>query len=433
MVAICFYFQVHQPFRLKKYRIFDISHDENYFDEEKNRQIMIKVAEKCYLPMNKILLELAKQYKGRFKFSFSISGVAIEQMEKYAPHVLESFKELAKTGCCEFISETYYHSLSFLYSKDEFKEQINMHKKLIKKHFNQEPTIFRNTELIYTNDLADYIEELGYKGILSEGWDSVLGWRSPNFLYEPQNTKGNIALFTKNYKLSDDIAFRFSNKAWEEWPLTSEKYCSWVNQLNGNGEILNLFMDYETFGEHQWADTGIFDFMRVLPEKILKNNDNSFVTPSEAIKKFPLRDRLDVPFFLSWADTERDLSAWLSNRMQQESIREIYELESIVKKLDDKKLLDDWRKMTTSDHYYYMCTKFWGDGDVHKYFSAYDSPYDAYIYFMNCLNDLIIRIKLKEKELSEKVIEDNKKISKNIIENKNQKLVGGNSKKTFVK
>lgn len=401
MVAICFYFQVHQPFRLKKYRIFDIGHDENYFDDEKNRQIMFKVAEKCYLPMNRILLDLAREHRGKFKFSFSISGVAIEQMEKYAPHVLESFKELSKTGCCEFITETYYHSLSFLYSKDEFKKQIDMHRELIKKHFNQEPVIFRNTELIYTNDLADYIENLGFKGILSEGWDSVLGWRSPNFLYEPQNTKGHIALFTKNYKLSDDIAFRFSNKAWEEWPLTSEKYAAWVNQLNGNGEILNLFMDYETFGEHQWADTGIFDFFRALPREVLKNPDNSFVTPSEAIARFPKRDRLDVPFFLSWADTERDLSAWLSNRMQQESIREIYELENIVKKLGDRKLLDDWRKMTTSDHYYYMCTKFWADGDVHKYFSAYDSPYDAYVYFMNCLNDLIIRIKLKEEKFNE--------------------------------
>lgn len=399
MVAICFYFQVHQPFRLKKYRIFDIGNDDDYYDEEKNREIMLKVANKCYLPMNNVLLDLIRIYGEKFKIAFSISGVAIEQMEKYAPHVLESFKDLARTGCVEFISETYYHSLSFLYSKDEFKKQIDMHRELIKKHFNQEPQIFRNTELIYTNDLADFIENLGYKGILSEGWDTVLHWRSPNFVYEPQNTNGHIALLTKNYKLSDDIAFRFSNKGWEEWPLTTEKYVEWVNRINGNGEILNLFMDYETFGEHQWADTGIFDFMKSLPGEVLKNQDNSFVTPSEALTRFEKRDKIDVPFLLSWADTERDLSAWLGNKMQQESIREIYELESVVKKIGDPKLIDDWRKMTTSDHFYYMCTKFWSDGDVHKYFSAYDSPYDAYVYFMNSLNDLIIRIKLKKKEM----------------------------------
>lgn len=397
MVAICFYFQVHQPFRIKKYRIFDIGHDEEYFDEIKNREIMRKVGDKCYLPMNQVLLDLIEKHQGKFKIAFSISGVAIEQMEKYYPEVLESFKRLAKTGCVEFLSETYYHSLSFLYSKEEFKRQIELHKELIKKHFDYEPQIFRNTELVYTNDLANFIEELGYKGIFAEGWDSVLGWRSPNFIYEPQNTNGHIALFTKNYKLSDDIAFRFSNKGWEEWPLTTEKYVDWVNAANGNGEIINLFMDYETFGEHQWADTGIFDFMRALPERIFEHGDNFFTTPSEALTIFQKRDKIDVPFLLSWADTERDLSAWLGNRMQQESIREIFELEREVKSLNDEQLLDSWRKLTTSDHFYYMCTKFWEDGDVHKYFSAYDSPYDAYVYFMNALNDLIIRIREKQK------------------------------------
>lgn len=398
MVAVCFYFQVHQPFRIRKYRIFDIGVEKEYFDEKKNREIMHKVAQKCYLPMNKLLLDLIKENKGKFKVAFSISGVAIEQMAKYYPEVLDSFVDLAKTGCVEFLSETYYHSLSFLYSREEFKEQIELHKKLIKKYFNYEPKIFRNTELVYTNELASFIEDLGYKGIFAEGWDSVLGWRSPNFLYEPLNTKGNIALFTKNYKLSDDVAFRFSNKDWAKWPLTVDKYVDWVNAINGNGEILNLFMDYETFGEHQWEDTGIFNFMRFLPKKILEHSDNSFVTPSEALEIFPKRDKLDVPFLLSWADTERDLSAWLGNRMQQESSREMFEIESIVKELKDKELLDSWRKLTTSDHFYYMCTKYWSDGDVHKYFSAYDSPYDAYVYFMNALNDLIIRIKEKQKK-----------------------------------
>lgn len=399
MVAICFYFQVHQPFRVKKYRIFDIGHEENYFDEEKNREIMHKVGNKCYLPMNQLLLELIEKHNGKFKIAFSISGVAIEQMEKYYPEVLESFKKLAKTGCVEFLSETYYHSLSFLYSKEEFKEQIEMHKQLIKKHFDYEPQIFRNTELVYTNDLANFIEGMGYKGIFAEGWDTVLGWRSPNFIYEPQNTNGQIALFMKNYKLSDDIAFRFSNKGWEEWPLTTEKYVDWVNAANGSGEIINLFMDYETFGEHQWVDTGIFDFMRALPDRIFEHSDNFFTTPTEALEIFPKRDKVDVPFLLSWADSERDLSAWLGNQMQKESIREIFELEKEVKSLNDDSLLDSWRKLTTSDHFYYMCTKFWEDGDVHKYFSAYDSPYDAYVFFMNAMNDLIIRIREKQRAL----------------------------------
>lgn len=355
---------------------------------------MHKVGNKCYLPMNHLLYNLIKRFDGNFKVSFSISGVAIEQMEKYYPEVLESFKKLVDTGCVEILSETYYHSLSFLYSREEFKRQIEMHRAKVKEHFGVEPKVFRNTELVYTNELATYIEDLGYKGILSEGWDTVLGWRSPNFLYEPVGTKGDIALFTKNYKLSDDIGFRFSNKAWEEWPLTTDKYVSWINNANGNGEIINLFMDYETFGEHQWEDTGIFEFMEHLPEKVLSHGDNCFVTPSEALEMFPKRDKLDVSFLLSWADSERDLSAWLGNRMQQESIREIFELESIVKELGDEQLLDDWRKLTTSDHFYYMCTKFWEDGDVHKYFSAYESPYDAYVFFMNVLNDMIIKIKM---------------------------------------
>lgn len=399
MVAVCFYFQVHQPYRIREYKIFDIGKDSNYFDEHKNSQIMNKIAHKCYLPMNDVLLELIEKHGENFKISFSISGVALEQMEQYAPEVLKSFQKLAKTGCVEFLAETYYHSLSFIYSQKEFKRQVALHGQKVKELFGVEPKVFRNTELVYTNDLANVVEEMGYKGILAEGWDPVLGWRSPNFVYEPQYTKGNIALLMKNYKLSDDIAFRFSNKGWPEWPLTTEKYVNWVNEVNGGGEVINLFMDYETFGEHQWADTGIFDFMRALPEKILEHGDNCFMTPSEVISNFEKRDKVDVPHLLSWADTERDLSAWLGNEMQKSAAHEIFYLESEVKQLKDKKLLDDWRKMTTSDHFYYMCTKFWEDGDVHKYFSAYDSPYDGYVYFMNALNDLILRCKMAQKEL----------------------------------
>ena len=432
MVAVCFYFQVHQPFRIRDYRIFDIGNNENYFDEHKNREIMLKVANKCYLPMNELLLEQIKANNGHFRIAFSISGVAIEQMEKYAPQVLESFQRLVKTGCVEILSETYYHSLSFLYSKKEFQEQVELHKKKIKEIFGVTPTIFRNTELVYNNELAHLIEDMGYKGILAEGWHTALGWRSPNFLYHPQGSKGNITLFMKNYKLSDDIAFRFSNRGWKEWPLTTEKFANWINQANGNGEIINLFMDYETFGEHQWEDTGIFEFMKVLPGKILENTHNTFVTPSEALKYFKRHDSVDVPHLLSWADTERDLSAWLGNKMQQEACSEIFRIEQEVKSLKDKKLLDDWRKLTTSDHFYYMCTKFWADGDVHKYFSAYDSPYDGYIYFMNALKSLEIRMReFKSKTFSKlnetKEVETQKRSSIKIPKNKEIKnKISGN-------
>ncbi len=391
MVSICFYFQVHQPFRIKNYRIFDIGQDHDYFDHARNEKECVKIARKCYLPMNNLLLHLIKKYKGEFKISFSISGTALDQFEKYAPDVLESFKLLAKTGCVEFLSETYYHSLSFLYSKDEFKEQVEMHKKKIKSLFGQTPKVFRNTELIYNNDLGKFIEEMGYKGIITEGADHVLGWRSPNFLYRPIGTK-KIALLMKNYKLSDDIAFRFSNQGWAEWPLTTDKFSHWVSSNNGNGNCVNLFMDYETFGEHQWEDTGIFKFMEDLPEQIFKHPDNDFKTPSELIDSHDITAEIDVPNFMSWADLERDLTAWVGNPMQDHSIIEIYRLEQAVKKLNDKKLLSDWRRLTTSDHFYYMCTKWFSDGDVHKYFNPHDSPYECFISYMNILNDLIQRL-----------------------------------------
>jgi alpha-amylase len=392
MVSICFYFQVHQPFRIRNYRIFDIGNNHNYFNEERNKHECKKIAEKCYLPANKLILDLIKQTNGKFRVAYSISGVAIEQFKKYSPEVLESFKELAKTGAVEFLSETYYHSLSFLYSKKEFTDQVTMHKKLMKELFDYEPQVFRNTELIYNNELANFIEGLGYKGILAEGADHILGWRSPNFLYKPVTTN-NIALLLKNYKLSDDIAFRFSNQGWEEWPLTTNKFGQWVNANNGNGYTINLFMDYETFGEHQWEDTGIFEFMRHLPNEIMAHPDNNFKTPSEVIQSYPMEHELDIHHPISWADIERDLSAWLGNPMQHNAIDEIYQLESAVKKSKDKKLIDDWRKLTTSDHFYYMCTKWFSDGDVHKYFNPHDSPYEAFISYMNIINDIVLRLK----------------------------------------
>lgn len=393
MVDVCFYFQVHQPFRMRHYNIFDIGKKQDYFDEEKNKEIAIKVANKCYRPTNQMLLELLEQNPD-FKISFSITGTALDQFEKYTPDVIESFKKLAATGRCEFIGETYYHSLSFLYSRSEFLEQVQLHRDKMKELFNVEPTIFRNTELIYNNELAAAIEELGYKAIITEGTEKILGWRSPNYVYHPKDC-GNLKLLLKNYKLSDDIAFRFSNKEWKEWPLTCDKYASWVNAINGNGECLNLFMDYETFGEHQWEDTGIFDFMRHMIPKLLEHPDNTFCTPSELSEKKAF-DEIDVPFTISWADLERDVSAWLGNSMQHSSIAKLYAYEQQIKRSQDADLIDAWRKLTTSDHFYYMCTKWFSDGDVHKYFSPYESPYDAFISFMNILHDLKLRLAAHE-------------------------------------
>ena len=390
MVSVCFYFQVHQPFRLRKYGVFDIGHNSDYFDDEKNKQVMQKVANKCYLPANKIIHELINKTDGKFKASYSITGMALEQFQLYAPEVLDSFKQLARTNCVEFLDETYHHSLSYLYSKEEFKEQITLHNKAIRKLFNFNPTVFRNTELIYNNELANFIEKLGYKGILAEGADHILGWRSPNFVYKPKTA--NIKLLLKNYKLSDDIAFRFSEKSWQEFPLTAPKFASWVNAVNGNGNLVNLFMDYETFGEHQWEDKGIFEFLKHLPAEILNHKDNEFVTPSEAIKKYNSVAELDIHHPVSWADVERDLSAWLSNKMQQESIKELYLMETAVKNSGSMELLEKWRKLQTSDHFYYMCTKWFNDGDVHKYFNPYESPYEGFIAFMNIINDMKIRL-----------------------------------------
>ena len=389
MASVCFYFQVHQPYRLRHYTIFD--RDDNYFNEHKNIEVCRKVATKCYLPTNLLMLELIKKYKGKFKISYSITGVLLEQLERYAPQVLTTFKQLAATGCVEFLAETYYHSLSFLYSQDEFAEQIDAHRKTIKRLFGQTPRIFRNTELIYNNNLPALIEKIGgFDAILAEGADHILGYRSPNFIYRPPNS-GRLKLLLKNYRLSDDIAFRFSNRGWSQWPLTSDKFAAWVNAVNGCGYVVNLFLDYETFGEHQWEDTGIFSFLRHLPEKILQHPDNNFKTLSEAVAAYDAVGTIDVPYTISWADIERDLSAWLGNSMQENALSELYRLEHRVKSTDDRDIIADWRKLQTSDHFYYMCTKYFADGDVHKYFNPYDSPYDSYINFMNVLDNLDYR------------------------------------------
>jgi len=392
--AIVLYLHVHQPYRVRHYTIFDAGVDHKYFDAPyddptNNERIVHKVAEKSYLPTNKRLLEMLHKHP-EFKLSLSITGTVLEQLEKWAPEALRSFQELTATGRVEIVAETYHHSLAFFYNREEFEHQVHMHREKVQELFGQTPQVFRNTELAYNNDLAFWADKAGYKGILAEGWDKVLDWRSPNFVYQPAYTD-NIRLLMKNYKLSDDIAFRFGNSSWSEWPLTADKFTHWLNQ-SGDATNFNLFMDYETFGEHQWHETGIFEFLQHLPWEWLKHDGNSFMTVSEAADAFEPVDRVDVPQTITWADTERDLSAWLGNSMQTSAIQALYELGDRIQATGDWELVEDWRRLQTSDHFYYMCTKWFSDGDIHAYFSPYENPYDAYIAFMNAYHDLKFRL-----------------------------------------
>ena len=387
--SICLYFQVHQPNRLRQYRFFDIGKNSHYYDDFTNRTILRRIAQKCYLPMNELLLQQIEEQKGAFKVAFSITGTALEQFDRYCPEVLDSFKKLAATGCVEFLSETYYHSLSSLASESEFKHQVAKHKEAIEKYFGVTPTTFRNTELIYSDSIANMVGDLGFKTILTEGAKHVLGWQSPNYLYKA-TTKKNQKLLLRNSGLSDDIAFRFSNKGWENWPLTTDKFVSWLK--SGDAEIVNLFMDYETFGEHQAASTGIFDFMKYLPAAVLADGEFEFVTPARAARKHKPVAPLCIPDAISWADEERDTSAWLGNELQNEAFNKLYSLSEKLAILNDAELWSDFGHLQESDHLYYMCTKYFSDGAVHKYFNPYDTPFEAFINYMNVLSDFMLRV-----------------------------------------
>jgi alpha-amylase len=391
MPSVCCYFQVHQPIRHRRFTFFDIGSGRTYDDEEQNRAVLNKVAEKCYLPTNLMMLKLIDEYKGDFRIAYSITGILLEQMERDHPDILDSFRRLADTGYVEFINETYYHSLAFLFSPAEFRQQVIQHREKIKKLFGQTPSTFRNTELVYNNDLAQAVEKMGFKTILTEGADQILGWRSPNFVYQPAGCL-KLRLLLKNYRLSDDIAFRFSNRAWQDYPLLADKFAYWIHQTNAAGEVVNLFMDYETFGEHQWKDTGIFEFLTAFPREVLRHPDFRFQTPREVTATYSPVAEMDVPQFISWADVERDLTAWLGNALQQDAAQSVYAMEKKVQRRKDKELLASWRHLQTSDHFYYMCTKWFADGDVHKYFNPWPSPYDAYINYMNILADFSRRI-----------------------------------------
>lgn len=391
MRSVCLYFQIHQPFRLKTYRFFDIGDDHQYYDEYQNRSIIRRVAQKSYLPANKILLDLIKELGDDFHVSFSISGIAFDQLEMYAPEVLDSFRELAATGNVEFLAETDAHSLSSLRNIEEFKDQLNIHREKVKFYFNQDPLTFRNTELVYSDEIGAQVYEMGFKTMLTEGAKHILGWKSPNFMYcNAINPKLKVLL--RNFPLSDDIAFRFSEKSWSEWPLTAGKFTEWIGQIDAEEELVNLFMDYETFGEHQWEDTGILRFLRSMPAKVIRDTDFRFRTPSQLADIVQPVSAIHVPNPVSWADEERDLTAWLGNDMQDEAFDKLYLLAEKMQGCKNVQLLSDWRYLQTSDHFYYMCTKWFSDGEVHKYFNPYPSPYEAFINYMNVLSDFSIRV-----------------------------------------
>ena len=419
---VCFYFQVHQPWRLRTYRFLEVGKSQRYFDDEKNAAILRKVAAKCYLPMNRLLLGLIEQHGPAFKAAFSISGTVIQQLEAYAPEVLQSFRQLFATGQVELLAETSHHSLAALHSPEEFTRQVQAHQELCTRHLIPPSRVFRNTELIMSNGIARQVATLGFEAFLMEGADHVLRGRSPLSPYQLQGTPGVVAL-AKNYRLSDDIAFRFSDRQWAEYPLTPSKFAGWISDLEARSleggfvdtPFVGLFMDYETFGEHQWEHTGIFAFMRALPAQILGSGQLRFVTPTEAARAAQARMRqsggtlaeLDVPVPFSWADTERDLSAWEGNSIQDAALRSVYRLEPAVRaraaELDaaaGANLLETWRRLLTSDHFYYMCTKHFADGDVHKYFNPYDSPYDAHIIYMNVIADLTQRLGVREQAIA---------------------------------
>lgn len=393
--GLVLYLHVHQPWRVRDYSVFDTAVDHDYFKDgsdhqASNKAIFDKVAAKSYYPMNAVLQRMLDTYP-EFKLSLSISGTVMEQMEAWDPECLQSFKRLVDTGRVEIVAETYYHSLAFFYSRPEFERQVDMHRNKVRQVFGVETTAFRNTELAYNDQLAQWADQAGYKAIITEGWDKVLGWRSPNYVYRPQGTN-NIKLLLKNYQLSDDIAFRFGNKAWEGYPLTADKYTAWTNDALSDGQIVNLFMDYETFGENVWEDTGIFDFFEEFIKQWNNNEFNTFYTISGAAEAFDGKDYISMPDTVTWADTERDLTAWLGNSMQQEAMRHIYGLEDDVLRSGDNALISDWSRLTTSDHSYYMYNRFTADGDVHTYFSPYQSPYDAFLYYMNAVRDVRYRL-----------------------------------------
>ena len=391
--SICIYFQIHHPERLRKYQFFDIGKKHNYFDNYANRSELEDLAENCYLPANALLLDLIKKYEGKFKVAFSISGSAIDQLEMHTPEVIRSFQELAQTGQVEFLAETYSHSLASLSEDtDEFELQVKRHSAAIKELFGKKPVTFRNTSLIYSDKIGKRVAYLGFKTMLTDGAKHVLGWKSPNFVYKNALDE-NLNLLLKNSKLSDDIAIRFSDRNWSEYPLTSEKYVDWVSHSLQDTEVLNLFMNYEVIGHYNRAESGIFDFLRYFIQQIAENPNYQFLLPKEVTKKHTAKDILPVPYPISWTDEERDITSWLGNELQKEAFTELFKIQPLVKKKKNAELNEDYSRLQASEHFYFMRTKLFSGADYHKYILPYESPYEAFINYMNVLSDFIERVK----------------------------------------
>lgn len=404
MKTICLFFQVHQPFRHRRYHFFDIGSDHYYYDDFTNESIMHKIATKSYLPTNKLLLKLANQLGGNFKVSFSITGQALEQFQLYAPEVIESFQKLVKTGCVEFLSETYSHSLSSLKDKTIFEEQIKLHDKKIFELFGLQPRVFRNTEMIYSDEIGAHVAEMGYSAMLTEGAKHVLGWKSPNYLYV-NAINPRLKVLMRNFKLSDDIAFRFADTNWVDYPLTADKFVAWLENINPKDEVVNLFLSYEAIGDRQAKETGIFNFLESLLVKIMEHPALKLATPSEMIEELQPISIVNVPTPISWADEERDLTAWLGNGMQKEAFEKLYKLSAQIRKCTDEDLLKDWNYLQVSDHFYYMSTKFFSDGKDHSYFNPFNTPFEAFVNYMNVLSDFKIRLNsfVPENELENEI------------------------------
>ena len=391
--SICIYFQIHHPERLRKYQFFDIGKKHNYFDNYANRSELEDLAENCYLPANALLLDLIKKYEGKFKVAFSISGSAIDQLEMHTPEVIRSFQELAQTGQVEFLAETYSHSLASLSEDtDEFELQVKRHSAAIKELFGKKPVTFRNTSLIYSDKIGKRVADLGFKTMLTDGAKHVLGWKSPNFIYKNALDE-NLNLLLKNSKLSDDIAIRFSDRNWSKYPLTSEKYADWVSHSLQDTEVLNLFMNYEVIGHYNRAESGIFDFLRYFIQQIAENPNYQFLLPKEVTKKHTAKDILPVPYPISWTDEERDITSWLGNELQKEAFTELFKIQPLVKKKKNAELNEDYSRLQASEHFYFMRTKLFSGADYHKYILPYESPYEAFINYMNVLSDFIERVK----------------------------------------
>ena len=384
MKTICFYFQIHQPFRLRRYRFFDIGNNHYYYDDFQNEEIFHRISEKCYLPANRAIMEMIRKSGGKFKVAFSISGTALEQMEIYAPEVIDSFRELAGLGCVEFLAETYAHSLASIGDPEEFKAQVRMHTEKVKALFGVEPKVFRNTELIYSDDISELVYELGFEGMLTEGAKHVLGWKSPNYVYASA-IRPQLKLLLKNDRFSEDLSIRFDDHSWKEYPLTADKYISAISATAEGEKIINAFMNYEVLGSMHAADTGIFDFFKALPQ-YAERNDITFSLPSEIFAQTRPMDSISVPYPMSWVDEEKDCSSWLGNVLQQEAFRKLNEISERVRLCENRRIKQDWIYLQSSDHLYYMSTKHY------NLFSPYDNPYDAFNNYMNVLSDFILRV-----------------------------------------